>query len=534
MNTSYFLLLLHAHMPYVLDPGAEDTLEQRWLYEALIDCYIRLIQVFDRLVRDGVPLGITLSLSPTLLAQLENPLLIERLRSYLRCQIDLAGKEIKRTTKIPALSSLAGMYRSYYRSALETFDERCNGDLIHVFKSYQDEGILEIITCAATHAYLPLLRPTASGIRAQIAVAVKEYRRLFGISPAGLWLPECGYFPGLDRILLRAGIEYTFLDTHTVCDSAPPPEYGTYAPVLSPSGMVAFGRDVHSAKEVWSSLDGYPGDYDYRDFYRDIGYDLDLDYLRPYLPGGVRCHTGMKYHRIEQRGGEHQIYDPDSAARKVSIHADDFLAHRMRHARDLVLSMPFPPVVCAFYDAELFGHWWFEGPLWVEALFRKLSECREFFSPVTPGTFLSLGFPLQHAQPPGGSWGWKGHHEVWLNERNGWVYPHLFKAGEKMEDMARQDLRSDLEERALNQAGRELLLAQSSDWTFILHNQTLTEYATRRIKEHIGRFWRLIHQIEDNAIDEEGLLRIERQDNVFPTFSYKDFLPDTARGPDSS
>jgi 1,4-alpha-glucan branching enzyme len=415
------------------------------------------------------------------------------------------------------------MYNEYYRQALQTFEKRCDYDLIQAFKYFQEKGVLEIITCAATHGYLPLLRPILSGIRAQINVAKKEYTRIFGRAPSGLWLPECGYFPGLDQFLFKAGIKYTFLDTNTIQSSNPVPKYGTYTPIICPSGIVAFGRDVHTAKEVWSAIDGYPGDSDYRDFYRDIGYDLDHDYVKAYLPGEARCYTGLKYYKIKRRRGENQIYSPEIAAKKVSIHADDFLAHRLKQIRDLSISMDSPPVICAFYDAELFGHWWFEGPLWLEMLFRKMCECGEYFQSIKPGDFLNLNPAFQNAQPSSGSWGWKGYNEVWVNEKNSWVYPHLFKAGEKMEILAQKPDWDTLEKRAINQAGKELLLAQSSDWTFILHNETLSDYATRRIKEHLGRFWKLIHQIETNAINQDWLQEIEKQDYVFPSLSFKDF-----------
>jgi 1,4-alpha-glucan branching enzyme len=511
-------------MPYVMDISSEDPLEERWLYEAVIDCYLRLIQIFDRLMTDGIPFNLTLSISPVLLAQLENPRFTKRFLKHLKRQIDLTEKELYRTRRFPELAPIAGMYNEYYKDALRTYEERCNYDIIKAFKSFQDRGALEIITCAATHGYLPLLRPALSGIRSQVNVAKREYIRIFGGSLSGLWLPECGYFPGLDGFLLRAGIRYTFLDTHTIQSSSPIPKYGVYAPIISPSGMVAFGRDVHSAKEVWSAIDGYPGDSDYRDFYRDVGFDLDLDYVRSYLPGEVRSYTGLKYYRIKKNRGQNQIYSPELAEQKVSVHTDDFLAHRLKQVRDLYLSMGLPPVICALYDAELFGHWWFEGPLWLEMLFRKIFECGEYLTPIKPSDYLKQKPMLQKSQPPGGSWGWKGYNEVWVNEKNSWVYPHLFKASEKMEALARKPEWNVLEKRALNQAGKELLLAQSSDWTFILHNETLSEYATRRIKEHLGRFWKLIHQIEKKAIKKDWLREIETQDNIFPSLNYKDFL----------
>ncbi len=512
-------------MPYILDIKNKNSLEERLLYEAISDCYLRLIQVFDRLIASSVPFLLTISLSPVLMAQIENPKMPDRFIEYLKLQIKLADKEINRTINVPSLAPLPRMYKELYEQALITFMDRCNGNIIETFKSYQERGLIQIITCPATHPYLPLMRPTPSAIRAQINVGINEYERFFKIRPQMLWLPECGYFPGLDQYLLQADIHCTFLDTDTIKCSKPLPKYGTYAPVQSPLGLVAFGRDFQTARQVWSAIDGYPGDPDYRDFYRDIGFDLDFDYLHPYLPHGIHSFTGFKYYKIASQDGEKKIYTPELSEQKVSIHVDDFLAHRLNIIRELSGLMDSPPVICAFYDAELFGHWWFEGPLWLEMLFKKMAECDGFLEGITPDRYLRQNSKFQIVQPSGGSWGWKGYHEVWLNSRNTWVYPHLFKAGEKMEQISKMIPHNKLEERAFNQAGKELMLAQSSDWTFILHDNTLTDYVTRRIKEHIGRFWRLIKQIDSHSIDRDWLKEIEEKDNIFPTFSYKSFSP---------
>ncbi|MBN2372773.1 DUF1957 domain-containing protein [bacterium] len=523
-SKAYFMMILHAHMPYVLDIGNENPIEERWLYEAMAECYLRLIKIFDSLISDNIPFCLSISLSPTLLAQWENPATAKRFLRYLERQINLSESEMRRTEGDPEIAPLSYMYKKLYEDALHTFEDRCDADLINTFRSYQEKGVLEIATCPATHSYLPLLRPALSSIRTQINTALKEYTRIFGMPPSALWLPECGYFPGLDDILAKAGVRCTFLDTDTIRHSKPAPRWGTYAPIVLPSGLMAFGRDIHTAKQVWSSTDGYPGDFDYRDFYRDIGFDLDIDYLSPYLPGGERCYTGFKYYRIEEQDGKKREYCHDSAKRKISIHADDFIAHRLKQVRQTSQSMDSPPVICAFYDAELFGHWWFEGPLWLEEVFRKMADCKGHLEPITPREYIKQGHLLQTARPPSGSWGWKGYNEVWLNSSNKWVYPHLFKASEKMEEMARQaDNYNIMDERALNQAARELLLAQSSDWTFILHNNTLADYATIRIKEHIGRFWKIIRQLETSSIDVKWLRRVEELDDIFPSLSYRDF-----------
>jgi len=139
--------------------------------------------------------------------------------------------------------------------------------------------------------------------------------------------------------------------------------------------VAAFGRDPDSSKQVWSADEGYPGDFWYRDFYRDIGFDLDYDYVRPYLPPtGQRIHTGLKYHRITGKTDQKEPYDPERARSRVQEHADHFVETRLGQVAWLARQMERPPIVVCPYDAELFGHWWFEGPWWLEMVFRRLAE----------------------------------------------------------------------------------------------------------------------------------------------------------------
>src|SRR5439155_18753495 len=198
--------------------------------------------------------------------------------------------------------------------------------------------------------------------RAQIRIGVEEYRRFFGRSPLGFWLPECAYYPGVDVLLKDYGIQYFVVDTHAVVYATPRPFYGVYAPLYCPSGVAAFGRDVESAKQVWSSVEGYPGDFDYRDFYRDVGYDLDYAYVRPYLPPtGERVNIGIKYYRITGNTDQKAPYNPSWAREKAALHAGHFLSNRRQQIERLTAVMDRPPLLVAPYDAELFGHWWFEG-----------------------------------------------------------------------------------------------------------------------------------------------------------------------------
>ena len=301
MAKGYLALVLHSHLPYVRHPEHDQFLEEDWLYEAITETYIPLINVFDGLVNDGIDFRITMSLTPTLIAMLTDPLLQQRYVRHISKLIELAGKEIERTRDQPEFNPLAHMYRDLFVNARAVFEEKYGRNLVTAFKKFQDLGVLEIITCAATHGFLPLMQ-NRNAVRAQIMVAVEHHKKHLGRAPKGIWLPECGYYEGLDEVLNEAGIRYFFTDAHGVFHSSPRPKYGVYAPITTRAGVAAFGRDIESSKQVWSSVEGYPGDYNYRDFYRDVGFDLDYEYVKPYLhPDGVRVNLGIKYHKITGR-----------------------------------------------------------------------------------------------------------------------------------------------------------------------------------------------------------------------------------------
>ena len=308
-------------------------------------------------------------------------------------------------------------------------------------------------------------------------------------------------------------------------ESDPRPVYGVYAPIACESGVAAFGRDPDSSKQVWSADEGYPGDFWYRDFYRDIGFDLDYDYVRPYLPPtGQRIHTGLKYHRITGKTDQKEPYDPERARSRVQEHADHFVETRLGQVAWLARQMERPPIVVCPYDAELFGHWWFEGPWWLEMVFRRLAETPDLEA-VTPGDDLARHPTIQRATPATSTWGWKGYNEVWLSGSNDWIYRHLHAAADRLHALCRRYPSADERtRRVLTQALRELLLAQASDWAFMMSRDTTVEYAVRRTKDHLLRCQRLCAEVEQGSIDELRLAALEDTDNLFPALDYRVLL----------
>ena len=204
------------------------------------------------------------------------------------------------------------------------------GNLVPAFRALQDAGILDILTCAATHAYLPLLSHDES-IHLQLRTAVESYKRHFGRPPRGIWLPECAYRPayftdenrerpGLEALLEAHGLSYFFAETHMIegglpvgvaagevigpygavrrryvvpfSESRPPQPTTTFQPYYVTDPQVAvLGRENRAGLQVWSSQWGYPGEYDYREFHKKDGRS-GLQYWRG---------TGA---RVELGGGE--------------------------------------------------------------------------------------------------------------------------------------------------------------------------------------------------------------------------------------
>ena len=516
-------LILHAHLPFVRHPEHDVFLEENWLYEAITETYLPLLGIFERLTVDGVPFKVTMSITPPLASMLSDELLCSRYARRISQLVDLALKEVERTRGDAPFDRLARMYLTRFVECERMFNEWYRRDLIGAFRKFRDLGVLDILASGATHGYLPLMTMHPSAIHAQVRTGIDEHTRLFRREPEGFWLPECGYGPGIDEVLAECGIRYSVLEAHGLVYGQPRPRFGVYAPVFCPSGVAMFARDIESSRQVWSAIEGYPGDRDYREFYRDVGYDLDYDYIRPYIhPDGGRIDTGIKYYRITGADRHKEPYDPILAREKADEHATDFVLNRVKQVEHLEAGMGRRPIIVAPYDAELFGHWWYEGPDWIELLFRKAASEQSTFEPVTLAEYLAENSVNQLVQPCASSWGWKGYHEIWLEGSNDWIYRHLHRATGQMCKLATDfDAPGDLERRALNQAARELLLAQSSDWAFIMKTGTTVEYAVQRTRDHLERFDRLTHELRTRSISATWLGELEQRDNIFPNIDYR-------------
>ncbi|HEU4962286.1 MAG TPA: 1,4-alpha-glucan branching protein domain-containing protein [Bacilli bacterium] len=530
MKRGFLTMVLHAHLPYVRHERIRNALEERWFYEAMSETYLPLLAMWERLQRQGTPFSYALVLSPTLLSLLADAEMAARYAEHLQKTIRLTEKELVRTVHEPQVQELARMYRATYVDLSDRF-ERYGRNLIPQFVRLAVSGHLELLTCAATHGFLPVI--SREELRqGQIRLAVETHQRLTGLQPQGIWLPECGYFPGIEEVLEQEGLRYFLVDSHAFAASSASEQQGEsghdlHAPLrVGASQVVALARDPQAAQQVWSSFVGYPGDGAYREYYRDIGFDLDWGYIREFVhPEGIRVNTGIKYHRVTGAGPHKALYQPDLAQKKVREHAAHFVAARL-DALERESGKSRAPLITAPFDAELFGHWWFEGPQWLEQVALQVQDTA--LKLTTPSRYLQA-YPETDAaaEMSMSSWGRGGYADVWVNETNDWIYPHLHRLEEKLIRLLHRKSRDGLEERterALRQMAREVLLAQASDWAFIMAMNTTVQYATERVETHVQQAMALAEAIERGEIPASFVQALEAQAPLFPELNVEAFL----------
>ena len=533
----HFALILHAHLPFVRHPEHEHFLEEEWLFEAITETYVPLLRMVQRLAEDRVPFKLTMSITPTLCAMLQDQLLCHRYVQHLETLIDLVAREEKRNRTHPQLRELGAFYIDFFSETRRLFVDEWKCDLLPVVRELRQTGGLEIIASGATHGLLPiLLQQSCRAARAQMLIGRDVYVEVFGGQPAGFWLPECGYTPGLESILQEANLRWFVLDAHGLLFGKPRPCRSIYAPCYTPAGPAAFARDPNVSRQIWSAEEGYPGDPTYRDFYRDIGFDLPLEHLEP-VAHGTRKFSGLKLHRITGRGDKKELYDRTAAENVAARQAIHFVEQCDQEIREIG-EAGFDPIIVAPFDAELFGHWWFEGAIFLEQFIRHAANKREFRL-TTPSEYLAAHPTQQIVEPAASTWGEQGHLAVWLDPSNAWIYPQLQSATNRMAHLAQQHSEAEeafrlqatqsageapspqFADRLLKQLARELLLAQSSDWAFLMKTGTAREYATRRTIDHLARFNRLHDQFVTNNLDQEFLRDCESRDKIFPNVNWR-------------
>jgi 1,4-alpha-glucan branching enzyme len=523
-GSGYLALVLNAHMPFVRRPEYPRFLEERWFFEAVSETYLPLLRMFRTLEADDVPFHLTLSVSPTLAAMLGDRVLGDRYVAYLDAQLRLAAAEEARVGQDPAFGPLARMYSALYRADKDDYQELYGRDILAALDYYYKKGRVELMTSGATHAFLPIFRDSHEAVTAQVETAIIAHRKAFGKNPAGFWLPQLGWYPGVGEILRSYNVQYTVVTTKGAVLGDPTPRYGSFAPVECPSGLVAFIRDAGATNAVWSESSGYPADPVYRDFYRDIGFDLPAEYLSGHLEEpGERIFTGFKYWSVTGQTDDKRPYDPVAARARAGRHAGIFLEERLASAAAAASFMDRPPLMVCPFDAELFGHWWLEGPAFLEALFRKSAESGDL-RVITLGDYYRAHPENQVSTPEFSSWGDGGFAEVWLDGSNDWIYRHATKAVERISELAeRFPDESGLRERILNQAAREVLLSMCSDWALLMRAGRSSGFARRQVEEPIANFARIYDMLCSNTVSTEWVTKLEKRNNLFPSINYRMF-----------
>ena len=541
-----FLLMLHSHLPWVLNHGRWPH-GSDWLCEAAVDTYLPLLESFQALEQEGVAAPVTIGVTPVLANQLASPVFVQELEAFFEQRLeacDAADVELPKTD--PQVAPLVGFWRERY-TRLRNLFRAADSDLIAALRALESRGRIEIMSSAATHGFLPLLARDES-IRLQLAVGVAEHRRLFGRAPNGCWLPECAYRPrgpwapwptaprsgvrrGIEEHVGDAGFGFFFVDAHLAAAGRPLGVYGD--PLVGPRGapdsiepdrlralrtpyrayrvapsrgarpVAAFVRDPRASMQVWSRHQGYPGDGQYLEFHK------------------IRWPGGLKLWQVTGDNvdlGAKRPYDPAAARHQARGHG----AHFAQLLGQLAATeSPGPEgVIAAPFDTELFGHWWFEGPDFVGDVYRELPHQREV-RPVTGSGHLRQHPARSAIRLPEGTWGANGDFSMWLGPETAWTWERIWPLEQAFWDVAGDALARPAARRVLAQAARSLLLTQSSDWQFIISTGAVVDYAVRRFTQHCLETEKLVAALtpDSGTSLEEGhhlAAELEQRDHLFP------------------
>jgi len=482
------IFVLHSHLPYLKVSDTKDSVEETWLYEAIIESYVPLVLSFERLINKGVSFKLTLSLSPTLLEMLNDEYLKKGLNKYLERLEDLAALEKKRN---PQFGETIQFYRERLKVVKDFLRERA---IIDALKGFKERGNISIITTTATHAYLPLFSRFPWVVEGQIREGIKVFKKYIAREISGLWLPECGYFRGLFEYLKKFHIAWTVLEGHGIAFGKPKPETGIFRPVRSPEGVLVFPRDSEACKQVWSMEVGYPGNVWYRDFYKDVCYELNDSEWKRFRPDGIKHHTGLKYWRITGRERK-EPYIRQRAIQQVDSDARHFVEFLKKRAI-MANRITDDPVIVLAFDTELFGHWWFEGPEWLEKVFELISKTNELRLTL-PEEIIFSSLTFKEIDPLPSSWGEGGFNNTWVSQENSSYLRFIYRATELVDILLKKYAQYPERKRWRSTVWkvlmRELFFLQSSDFLFMIkRSDSSSSYAKKRLKEHLQRIERIL------------------------------------------
>ncbi len=547
MGVGSFVLMLHSHLPFYRKAGMWPFGEEN-VYECMAETYIPLLNIIDELWNEGIRANLTIGITPILVEQLADRHINEGFLKYIDNRIEAARFDEQRFSNNGEKANqdflqLASFYKRWFSQIKTTYLERWHGNIIDGFRRCQENGLIEICTSAATHCFSPLLSNDNS-LRRQYKVGVESYKRHFGIAPQGFWLPECAYRPksetrqGIEYWLHEVGIKYFFTESFVIEGGKSAESrrifgpYGNleYIPTVSRKitgldtfeaywlkeyPVAVFGRHEVAGYQVWSAEHGYPGDGSYREFHKKD----DVSGLHYWKLTSKKTDLGFK-----------EIYHPEAALNRIHENSDHYVGTIQQLLTEYFKSNGKTGLIMVSFDTELFGHWWFEGIVWIKEIISKLKT----YTAVTMQTaneYLKQHPAKQAIDLPESSWGAGGHWQVWLNDDTNWMWPIIHHAEQRMEQILSIKNNSvednSLIARAQKQAARELLLLQSSDWPFLVTTGQASQYAIQRFNTHKDRFMALADMLKSGQLRETEISELEDIDNCFPDLKQEDILCST-------
>lgn len=497
--TSRFVLVLHSHLPYVLGKGRWPFGEE-WLHEIVLDTYLPLLEELEGLARDGVPAAVAIGITPILMEQLKSADFVVSFRKWVEGKRLALKEDVSRLPDTPEARELNKFYRDELEQRLSQFDA-LGGDVVAAFAGLQDRGYLEVLTSCATHGYLPLFSNDVSR-RLQIRAGTATYQHWMGRRPTGFWLPECGYAPGVERLLADEGLRYFVADA-AAFDTGSGRSYegaripasvsteSAWTPWDIGSGVAVFLRNPQTSEQVWSRDLGYPGDGVYREFHK-------------------RCEgSGWQYWRITSKQtdlGNKDLYQPAEARLRAREHASHFAHILQGLAAAHQQTSGNPGVIVSAFDTELFGHWWYEGPAWISDMFRSLAGQPSIAASAPLDVLDSYTLPAGKLRES--SWGVGGGHDTWMNSETSWIWDYI-RADQRRFIRLLPGLHGAVADVLL----REILLEESSDWPFLITTGQARAYGVARFLEHHRKVQSLLEAI-DHA-DQSSQNQIGSDDPVF-------------------
>ncbi|MBN1215796.1 MAG: DUF1957 domain-containing protein [Candidatus Lokiarchaeota archaeon] len=529
----YFGLVLHGHIPWCKMSGTWPAGEE-WLFEAMNETYIPMLNILRELKEKKIKTGITINITPILAEQLADEYMKQRFQEYMEDKIKRCKNDIIRFENHPKMKEIAQIHLDNHNNVLNSFYHNYYRDLNGSFKWLEEEGMIELITCGATHGFLPLMERD-SGIFSQIQVAIDTHKKHFKKEPKGIWIPECAYRPqeyrdnklreSIDYWLNNSGLGYFFVDSHGILDAEILEEknnigLNTNFGYQLNTGVFVFGRNTNTSRQVWDSKIGYPGNEYYREFHKK-------DY-----------ESGLHYWRITNKdlGNEQKlIYDMNLAKQKIEAHANQFIQILNNELKDFSKNYNEKGIIISPYDFELYGHWWMEGIEWLKRIFELIYQ-HENIEMMTISDYVSKyknTFSLINMKKS--SWGEGGLFQVWFNKEHGWIWPYINGTIKEFEQVLAPLSNTDENQlRILKQIARELLLMEGSDWPFLLYTKQAKEYANKRFHNHHQRFNKLIWAAKNfndtNRISTHELEEIELIDSCFRDINinyFREKIPNT-------